>query len=1267
MAFSHWYYYDTTFGVEEMSEGEDTLLENNRVYYAKWVPANVTISFDRMGGAGVANNLTIPYGHYLDESRFPKLTRANKTLAYWYTLEDGREIIADLYNNPIKITKNTKFYAKWVDKKVTISFNTNIDGYTVDSIVVDGGIRLREILPKLRYEGKTFAYWYRLDKSGNEIVSEYPIADKNETYHAKWMEKKVRISFDSNGGNENPAPREYLVDSLKIGYAEEGFKVVNSNLPVVTAADKRFLYWGGSFNEYNEEEVFDGRFLSSDYTLKAYWGPKEYGYYLLRFIVDSDVAPVSDMLVAYGSGVGLPEPEKPGFIFDGWSYWDGNKQKYLRSGEAVTRNLTLRAEFSFDNGFEEKRWVGDRLFEGNSMLIYFQEFEGEKYYLDERTGLKAKGRRHIWEEDYYFHPVTGAMQYGLQVINRQGFYFDAETGRMRKGFIKHEGATYFFDLKTGIRAQGLRNIFGDTYYFHPLTGELQYGLQVINRQYFYFDPVSGVMQKGMVDLNGNQILFDEKTGAAKLGFVKRGDNTYYVKVKNNSLVLERGGAIIGNKKYYFDYGTGAMHIGWFDGYDGKYYYNSAGQLLTGWQNLFVEGHGTRRFYFDINGKYSVGEVTIGRNTYYFDEHTGMATGLADGKLYRPDGIAANGIVKLDGKVYHAIKGELTKRDWVTVGRAKYFFNEEGYALIGYVDPQNHHGWYLEDKLDHPYLFSNDGVMLTGWQTVNGSLYFVEPNGKVKHGTHEDRGNLYYFNNRGEMQFGRHMVDGKLYFFDPASGRAIRGFINDGADYYFVNNRNEVTSGWQTLAGRKYYFRDTDNKAVRNTLYNIDGKTYYFDESGVMFRGWRDIGLYRYYFDGNGVMAKDISLRISNKWYAFDEEGRLLREGTQVVGNNPYPAYFNANGDLQTGLVEMGGNYYSYNANGIREIGWKIYNRQLYYFTGDDRAAVVNDFFQVGANTYYADEFGVVAKGWKEINGHTYMFNTSNGVMFKNNEYTIAGKRYRFDAQGILLRSDMLENGQVFYTQDGSRAAGLFEHMGELYFMGDRNQLFAGLRKVGANWYFFDKDNNFTARKDGFFEFNKKWYYAKEDGKLAVGLLQVEGDTSYFFNGNAQREQNVTKTIAGKVYYFGADGRMVVSDSLENGKPYYQADGSRANGLFQVDDEFYFMGGNNQLQAGLRKVGSKWYYFDKDNRFAAKKDGFFTFNRKDYYAQADATLAQGLVEIGADEWYFFNANAEMMKNSVQIIAGKRYYFGADGKRVVSNALEDGKAYYTADGS
>lgn len=279
-----------------------------------------------------------------------------------------------------------------------------------------------------------------------------------------------------------------------------------------------------------------------------------------------------------------------------------------------------------------------------------------------------------------------------------------------------------------------------------------------------------------------------------------------------------------------------------------------------------------------------------------------------------------------------------------------------------------------------YYLGADGLMLKDSLIKdNDNLYYVGSDGAMyvnqwKGLADADDANLtnwYYFNESGKAyksiseKIAPKSINGKKYIFD-GDGKMVTGLVNENgypvdestsnkfvdALYYFGEDGAMYSGQWylynevaetdmrSQLGQREYsdyglmwmYF-DTDGKKVKsNTLSSaktkeIDGKTYVFDENGIMIPGisvsnatvnaTSSDAKYRYSADSDdGQLKKDYwSFRVANEgmsdhdyntqefsWFRTNSEGKLYKNKIYSVYNKKYA--FDKLGRMQTGFVIM---------------------------------------------------------------------------------------------------------------------------------------------------------------------------------------------------------------------------------------------------------------------------------------------------------------------------------------------------------------------------
>ena len=157
--------------------------------------------------------------------------------------------------------------------------------------------------------------------------------------------------------------------------------------------------------------------------------------------------------------------------------------------------------------------------------------------------------------------------------------------------------------------------------------------------------------------------------------------------------------------------------------------------------------------------------------------------------------------------------------WVTEDGKKFYY-VDGVKQTG----MKHIGKYW-------YYFKSNGVMKTGWLTLNGKrLYFNPDNGHRTHGKKTINGKVFYFKQKcGVMAKGWIKVNGKKFYHDPTSGKRIYGGKKIGKyRYYFKLKSGAMKKGWLKLHGKKYYYNKKGHKVFG--VHKIGKKTFYFNRT-----------------------------------------------------------------------------------------------------------------------------------------------------------------------------------------------------------------------------------------------------------------------------------------------------------------------------------------------------------------------------------------------------------------------------------------------------
>ena len=304
--------------------------------------------------------------------------------------------------------------------------------------------------------------------------------------------------------------------------------------------------------------------------------------------------------------------------------------------------------------------------------------------------------------------------------------------------------------------------------------------------------------------------------------------------------------------------------------------------------------------------------------------------------------------------------------------------------------QNYDGSYVKNcwKLIKNlwYHFDANGIMQTGFLTLNGKTYYLQSSGAMKTGWQKIGNTWYYFDSSGAMvSNGWRWINSKCYYFDKNGKMAADTWIGEyyvDASGAWVKDKQKETDKWIQSSGR-WWYRHADGSYTRSGWEYIGGKWYYFDQNGWMVTGWQKVKGSWYYMESNGARVADGWKWINNKCYYFDKNGKMAAD-TWIDGS-----YVDASGVwikdkkqepenvTKTGWVQYSGHWMYYNTDGSYvKSNWKSVNSIWYYF--DQNGWMVTGWMTLSSGKYYLNPTknsdgveGAMLKGYKQIDGKWY--------------------------------------------------------------------------------------------------------------------------------------------------------------------------------------------------------------------------------------------------------------------------------------------------------
>lgn len=304
--------------------------------------------------------------------------------------------------------------------------------------------------------------------------------------------------------------------------------------------------------------------------------------------------------------------------------------------------------------------------------------------------------------------------------------------------------------------------------------------------------------------------------------------------------------------------------------------------------------------------------------------------------------------------------------------------------------QNYDGSYVKNcwKLIKNlwYHFDANGIMQTGFLTLNGKTYYLQSSGAMKTGWQKISNTWYYFDSSGAMvSNGWRWINSKCYYFDKNGKMAANTWIDGSyvdASGAWVKDKKQEPDKWIRSSGR-WWYRHGDGTYTRSDWEYIGNKWYYFDQNGWMITGWQKVSGSWYYMESNGARVADGWKWINNKCYYFDKNGKMAAD-TWIDGS-----YVDASGvwikdkkqepenGTKTGWVQYSGHWMYYNTDGsYLKSNWKSVNSIWYYF--DQNGWMVTGWMTLSSGKYYLNPTknsdgveGAMLKGYKQIDGKWY--------------------------------------------------------------------------------------------------------------------------------------------------------------------------------------------------------------------------------------------------------------------------------------------------------
>ncbi|QQE78224.1 InlB B-repeat-containing protein [Alicyclobacillus sp. SO9] len=294
-----------------------TQITGSLTLYAKWTPAEYTVTFNSNGGSSVSSE-SVAYDGTATQPTNP--TKTGYVFTGWYT----DSTLQNQFSFGTLITGNITLYAKWTPQEHTVNFISNGGSQVQYQLVPYGQDATVPTNPTRT--GSVFAGWYTDSTLQNAFSFTTPITS-SLTLYAKWTPQQYTVTFDSNGGSS--------VTSESVAY--DG-TATNPTNPTKTGS-----VFAGWYTDSTLQNQFSfGTLITGNITLYAKWTPQEY---TVNFNSNGG-SQVQYQLVPYGSDATAPtNPTKAESVFAGW-YTDSTLQNAFSFTTPITSSVTLYAKWT---------------------------------------------------------------------------------------------------------------------------------------------------------------------------------------------------------------------------------------------------------------------------------------------------------------------------------------------------------------------------------------------------------------------------------------------------------------------------------------------------------------------------------------------------------------------------------------------------------------------------------------------------------------------------------------------------------------------------------------------------------------------------------------------------------------------------------------------------------------------------------------------------------------------------------------------------------
>lgn len=258
----------------------------------------------------------------------------------WYEIDKDGNIGTEKVTDFGKYSETDKKYtAKWTPTQVDVTFNANggkfTDGKSSQTSKLNVGTAIEAPAMEAQRAGYEFKGWSTNPTATEPDENLGNAASGGNTFYAVWQAAEHKVTFDANGGKFGSDP------TFEKGYNYGS--VINAPATNPTREGFTFKGWAEAPDATNPMTSL-GTMPDSDKTFYAVWGEKEYNVY---YYTEDGSTPSETQSYKKDAVITPPaDPTKEGNTFNGWKWYDANKNEITAPTTMPEKDLIAIAQWT---------------------------------------------------------------------------------------------------------------------------------------------------------------------------------------------------------------------------------------------------------------------------------------------------------------------------------------------------------------------------------------------------------------------------------------------------------------------------------------------------------------------------------------------------------------------------------------------------------------------------------------------------------------------------------------------------------------------------------------------------------------------------------------------------------------------------------------------------------------------------------------------------------------------------------------------------------